>query len=412
MKTVGIISEYNPFHNGHKYHIEETKNKVNASGIISIMSGSFVQRGEFAMADKYSRAAACVSQNVDICFELPTLYALGSAREFARGAVAMLAALNVDYISFGAETDDISLFNYVADIIFDEPTEFKDKLKEFIKSGCSYPKARALALSSIFPSIPADFLSSPNNILGIEYLAAIRYFKADLKPIIIKRLGAGYNDTRLEQNSHMSSATGIRKGLSMGDDISTELPPSSYSQLEEYIKHPLVNIDGISDILAYRILSLKKELSEKGSISSPILDLDTELLNKLLGISLKKKLSFSETVSYLLSKNYTETRIKRTLFHLLLDINEELLMKARKEGYAYYANLLAVSKEKTKLLKALSQSAAIPVITKKADFKPCGIANDLWNLDIYATDFYSLIAHKISGLEVKPELSSTPVIIL
>ena len=212
MSNIGIIAEYNPFHNGHKYLVKNAIKETGADGVIALMSGNFIQQGAPAMADKYTRAEAAVRGGVDIVFELPVIYATASARDFANGAVAMLSSMkNVEYIAFGVEDMEQNMFFEIADILAKEPKEYKTLLNEYLSKGNSYPAASEKAIKKILGNSVGSVISRPNNILGISYLSALIKQKSHLQPIMIERCDSGYNSAELTGN--YASATAIRNAI-------------------------------------------------------------------------------------------------------------------------------------------------------------------------------------------------------
>ena len=210
-KVLGIVAEYNPFHNGHLYHIEQSKKITGANYTVAIMSGNFTQRGSTSLIDKWSKAEIAIQSGIDLVIELPVLYSISSAENFAEGAIKILESLKVvDYISFGAETEDIQILNKFAEVLCNEPKEYKTLLAHELKKGISFPKARENALLMYLNDIRkyANVLSSPNNILGIEYLKALRKFKSKVQPVSIPRYEAGYHD--LDFSGNIASSTAIR----------------------------------------------------------------------------------------------------------------------------------------------------------------------------------------------------------
>jgi len=237
MKVAGIIAEYNPFHNGHAYHIAETRRITGADYIIVVMSGDFVQRGEPAIVDKYARTRMALQNGADLVIELPTAYACGSAEYFATGAIRTLQALGVvDVVSFGCETQDVALLTILAELYLDEPAEFSADLQAKLRQGMTYPQARAAATEAYLLShncIPANIsedtsadmsedmiveqlhriLASPNTILGIEYIKAIRKYSAAMEPVVIPRLGQ-YHSEELIQTDKISARNNTLAGIS------------------------------------------------------------------------------------------------------------------------------------------------------------------------------------------------------
>jgi len=190
--VLAIIGEYNPFHNGHLYHLKESKEKTHTDYTIAIMSGNFVQRGNAAILDKWTRAKIAILNGVDLVIELPCIYSISSAENFAMGAIKILNSLKiVDSVSFGTEIDDITILEEFADILTDEPAEYKSLLSHELSKGISYPKARENALLMYLNDIRkyANILSSPNNILAIEYLKAMNLTNSEIFPVSIKRIG-------------------------------------------------------------------------------------------------------------------------------------------------------------------------------------------------------------------------------
>jgi predicted nucleotidyltransferase len=233
MKVVGLITEYNPFHNGHKYHIEEARRITGADYVVAVMSGDFVQRGVPAIIDKYSRTRMALNNGVDLVLELPVCYATGSAEYFAHGAVAVLNALGVvDYLCFGSEAGEIELLQKATELIYSAPASFDDLLKAYLKEGLNYPAARQKALEAVTGSLSPDnnrpddnnalikVFTEPNNILGIEYLKAIHDLSASMQPVTIRREVAHYHEatlTRIDTPSVISSATAIRSTINTID---------------------------------------------------------------------------------------------------------------------------------------------------------------------------------------------------
>ena len=230
-KVLGIIAEYNPFHNGHLYHINESKKAVNADYVVAIISGNFVQRGDTSLVDKWSKAEMAIKNGADLVIELPLLYSISSAENFAEGGIKMLNSFNiVDYISFGSELCDVNTLNEFADVLFHEPKEFVSVLNHELSKGFSYPKARENALLMYLNDIRkyANILSSPNNILAIEYLKALKKYKSSIVPVSINRNKVDYNSTEIVDG--FASATAIRK-IAMTNDVWSlrqAMPKSSF----------------------------------------------------------------------------------------------------------------------------------------------------------------------------------------
>ena len=239
-KVLGIISEYNPFHNGHLYHLEQSKKLSGCDYTVAVISGNFTQRGSTSLVDKWEKTRMALANGVDLVIELPVLYSISSAENFADGSIKILNSLGiVDTLSFGAETSDIAVLSKIADVLTVEPTEYKNILSHELKKGLSFPKARENALLMYLGDIRkySGVLSSPNNILGIEYLKALKKYKSNINPICIKRIESDYNSINFSNN--IASATAIRnlvKNKSF-DIIKDLVPESTYSILIDNVQN-------------------------------------------------------------------------------------------------------------------------------------------------------------------------------
>ena len=235
--VLGIVSEYNPFHNGHLHHLEMSKKITKTDFTIAVMSGNFVQRGDTSLIDKWAKTEMALKNGVDLVIELPTIYAISSAENFADGAVKILNSLGVvDYISFGSEIGEIDPMNSIAEILYNEPKEFSSLIKAQLRSGLSYPKAREIALAQFFGSSKkyTEILNNPNNILGVEYLKALKRQKSNIIPLTIKRDYSDYNSTNVKNG--IASATAIRTMVENKRSVKSVVPPESYEVLYNCIK--------------------------------------------------------------------------------------------------------------------------------------------------------------------------------
>ncbi len=399
MKTLAIIAEYNPFHNGHKYHLEASKSITGADYALTLMSGNFLQRGSVAIADKYTRGRMCAMSGIDLALELPFPYATGSAFDFAMGSVCILNKLNsVDYLCFGAETPELGLFEKVSDILINEPAAYSNMLKDYLSSGMSYPAARQKALVEYTKdSSIEEFVSSPNNILGIEYVCALKRTNSRIKPIPVLRKTAGYHDTTLYGN--ISSATAIRESIFGSkifswDIISKDIPVSTISILQEGYKNILpVSNDCLTPFLQAALLSNYNY--------EEYCDITKELSNKLSGLA--KSITYEEAISMLKTKDITASRISRSIIHMILGYTEAMRNTFSTSGYALYANILALKKNSSSLLKEIGDMADIPLINKKADFEKLiskheinhSAANRMWDLDTKATELYNCLVYNL-----------------
>lgn len=405
MKVVGIITEYNPFHNGHKYQIENLKKRTGADYCIVVMSGNFLQRGVPALCSKYDRARMALSCGVDLVLELPTLWATSSAELFAKGGVSVLANTGVvTHLGFGAETDDLELLRTVSSILKEEPSEYTTALRDALRQGEAFPVARAKALCSVLNGYSdiylEEVLSSPNNILALEYLKAL---PEHITPVLVQRKGAGYHDTSMD--TELPSASAIREALfstkpdtSAGnvsvDMLATAMPEKAYEVLQGCIaQNALINTADLSEILGYRLLSLSRE-------ELPVFADCSEELANTISNRLSNYQGFDTFCQELKSKNYTYTRISRTLLHILLNIKEKDIEIGRQAGYAPYLRVLGFRKESSELLSAIKKEAQTPLITKVADYTSYfdNHTNPLMELDLYASALYQQILTTRKGV--------------
>ena len=388
MKTIGIIAEYNPFHNGHKYQIEMIKKQTLAENIVIVMSGDFVQRGTPAFTDKYLRTQMALSCGADFVFELPVCFSCASAEYFAGAAISLLTSLGfVDGLCFGAECEDISILKKTAEILSTPSEEFEKKVHTLVSQGSSYPKAREQALRQSCPELFHDsssFFSSPNNILAIEYLKALSLNDSPLEPVLVKRAGSGYHETELKEDTFFASASAIRshfyseKYADALASVSNYVPEPVRKILEENPHRCPVHADDFSALLYYRLLKLAGE-------DLDILDMSEDIYHRIQKTR-KHYENISSFTEELKTKQYTYSRISRILFHLLLDIKSPLPARVP------YARLLGFRREKSSLLRRIKK---IPLITKPADgFKQLSAdktACALYEKDIFAANLYRQI---------------------
>lgn len=414
MKTVGIIAEYNPFHNGHKYLTDTAKAITGADTVISIMSGNFVQRGAPAVCNKYLRTEMALKSGQDIIFELPTLYSLGSAEVFASGAVKLFCALNsVDYLCFGSECGDLNLLSECASAIdeYTKTEEFKAKLSSLIKSGIPYSSAFSSAVKERL-GVKTDILSSPNNLLAVEYLRALNTAKKSgkynhiPKPITIKRSGAAYSDTEL---SDMPSATAIRSFLingnfnaEAGNNALGNSVPACISDmfLNSYGKSIPISEDDFSDILYLKINSL----SDDGLLSIP--DINTDLLHKPINLK-GKKIQITDLIANLKSKCFTYSGISRSLFKIVLEPFYSAAFFNSQERVPYI-RLLGFRKTASDFLRNIRGSETCSVITKPSDGD---LSDPSYALDIYAANLYEQICSNKYKTGFSEELKTGPVML-
>ncbi len=375
MKVVGLVTEYNPFHNGHLYHLEASKKETQSDCSIAVMSGHFLQRGEPAIVDKWSRAKVAVESGVDLVIEIPTLYACSSAEYFAYGSVYLLNALGiVDHICFGSEDGKLETIDEITDKLLSPSKEFQDDLKKFLRNGHSFPRARSLALNM-------DFEFKANNILGIEYIKALKTLKSPITPATIKRIHSDYLDENLKGT--IASATAIRKHASNLEDIKSFVPTATY----DIMKHHHVYKEDLIDLLLYKIrTSTLQQMRE-------IHDVSEGLEHKIKKVA-ERVSSYDELLSGIVSKRFTKTRVQRILVKLLLNIRKDDFI----ENHPRYIRILAFNDNGKTLIKRMKKTCTLPIITNINKIQLDDDAKEMLNLDITATNIYKLLTpDKIGG---------------
>lgn len=407
MKTVGLITEYNPFHNGHAYHIEKAKMLTGADRVIVVMSGDFVQRGAPAVMPKHLRTESALLSGASLIIELPVCFATGSAEYFAQGSISLLNQLGcIDSICFGSECGDLHLLKEIAQILADEPIEYQTALKQALKEGASFPAARQEALN-IYSDKYSEILASPNNILGIEYLKALAKIHSKMEPFTIKRIGAGYHD--MDIDGQFSSATAIRSDIYQLADVNssseslplthiqTQVPSSCHELMKKnYQTRYPVKADDFSLLLKAKLLS-----ETAGSLSH-YLDMSPELANRILRLR-NDYLSFEQFCDLLKTKELTRSRISRSFIHVLLRITNDWLTAIK--APAPYARILGFRRDHADLLGILKRTSGIPLITSPARAVLADTAYQMLELDIYASDLYESVITDLHGTPFHNELT-------
>lgn len=380
MKICACVAEYNPLHLGHLKHIDYMKSVLQAEKLVVIMSGDFTQRGEPAVMNKYKRARQAIIAGADVVIELPAVFATGNAETFARGAINLLCDLNVaDAICFGAETADKDKFVKLATAMNDESKEFKKALKANLADGVSLAKAKFNALKASGASdLDESLISSPNNILGLEYVKALLKRESSLEIYPLKREGADHNDVTFKKG--VTSATSIRSVIRAAQfkRLKKSLPPFVYGELNDYP-------------FAFDKLIMASVLSASPEKLAEIADCTEGLENRIKALS-KDNRTVDALVEKVSTKRYPSTRVRRILLANFLGIKAEFVKECLNSKL--YAKLLAVNSDSKDVISMLSAKSAIPVLTRKSDcdalkktaaecFKIDALANDLYNL---ATD--------------------------
>ena len=389
-KVLGIVSEYNPFHNGHLYHLEQSKKMTGSTYTVAIMSGNFTQRGSTSLIDKWSKAEAAIHSGIDLVIELPVLYATSSAENFAEGAIKILDSLKVvDYLSFGAETSDIEILEKFADVLYREPREYKTILSHELGKGLSYPKARENALMMYLNNIRkyVNVLSSPNNILGIEYLKALKKCKSNIQPISIARYESGYND--IGYSGNIASATAIRNIIKNGgfDILRRLIPSTSYSILVQNIKQGHI-IPDLSVFEKEIIYSLRKmDVSEIAELPDVSEGLEFAIKNAANSCN-----SIIELLNIVKSKRYTSTRIQRILLYSLLGISKKDMALSKK--VTPYIRVLGLNNRGRFLISEIAKAnPKLEIITSVKRFVDQNSNKNLklmLDKDIWATNVYTI----------------------
>ena len=397
MKVCGIVSEYNPFHNGHKFHIDKTREITGSEVFIAVISGNFMQRGEPAFIDKWNRTKIALSSGIDLVLELPVLYSLSSAEIFAYGAVSLLNSLNsVDYISFGSESGDIDSLLKIAKILSYETEDYKIKLKEGLNKGLPFHKSREIAIGTSIDDSLLNQISNPNNILGIEYIKSLLRLDSNITPVTIKRIGSGYNQQDIADD--YSSAAAIRKVLENNEDISLvkgSMPNNAYEILKQLLDGGY-NISDKEKMLPFIRYKLYMNQHGINNIPEVIEGLDKKILKEI------EKTSLNELILSVKSKRYTYTRIARILTQYFIGFEGYDISNLRKSPCPY-ARILGANENGRRLIRHIKGKAVIPILNKLPN-----ILNPVLDLEVKSTKAYSLINNNISP---KDDYLKKPIII-
>lgn len=401
-KILGIITEYNPFHNGHLYHLKKSKKQTNCQYSICVMSGNFTQRGSTSIIDKWSKAKMAIQNGVDLVIELPTLYAISSAENFAYGAIKVLDSLNiVTDISFGTESNNINLLDNISHLLLTEPEEFKALLNEELGKGVSFPKAREIACTKYLQknspeniSLYNNILSSPNNILGIEYLKALKKLNSKITPHIINRIESDHNSIDIKNNIVSSSA--IRNIISKNQNLEilkNLMPENSYNILIENFEsgHIVTDISGFEKEIIYSLRQMStQDISKLADVKEGL-----EYKIKDAANSCNNLDTFFDIVK---SKRFTHTRLQRILLYSLLNITKEDMLLSKK--ITPYIHVLGLNSNGRNLLSQISKTnPELRIITSVKKFENTCIDLNLKHIlekDILATNIYTLAYTKNS----------------
>lgn len=422
MKTAGIIAEYNPFHNGHKYQIEQIREEAGADFVVAAMSGDFVQRGAPAVMDKHTRAKSALLSGADLVLELPVTAACASAEYFAAAAVELLGKTGiVDIICYGCETENKELMDALVLALNEEADCFSHMVCDALKKGYSYPKARQEALCEFLPAWDdeeiADFLSSPNNILALEYEKAIacwnKTYSHKLCGYPVLRVGEGYYST--DVRAEFISATAIRKKafdtpapFLLYATLHSRMPYASLSALvNAKRRNQLADMDAFSSALFLQLLSKQETGYEEFADCSP--SLSGKIQNNLW-----QYLGFYPFATLLNSKELTYSRVCRVLLHILLGITNEDYERIKNGEGISYLRMLGFKKQASPLLSSIHKKASVPLVSKVADAEKILDETAMKQLDkdLYAAELYrgiiSAQCHEVLSNEYTTEIVIVP----
>ena len=383
MRVSAVIAEYNIFHNGHKFLAEKMHESSDA--VIALMSGSFVQRGDAAIADKWQRAESALLNGVDLVIELPAVYAVNTAQRFAYGGVNIINSLGmVDELHFGSEVGNTDALLKAAQLLKNEPPEVSEKIKKYTSEGMNYPSAREKAYGGL---IDGGILSSPNNILALEYIIALKQLKSGIIPVAAKRTGAGHHDEKT--NGKFASAAAIRNMILNGRDYSEYVPIGA----EYKLPYKLSQLDSA---LIYKLRTMS--IDELRQIN----DVNEGLENRIKRLCMEYS-SIDELAEGIKTKRYTRTRINRVLISALLEFTKGLCASEPS-----YIRVLGMNTTGMKLLSEIKKCCKYPIVTKTADFDR---ENPMFQAEIRATDAFSLCAPQNGLKKGGRDFTTSPVIV-
>lgn len=377
MSLIGIVCEYNPFHNGHKYLIDAVKGEGDT--VVAVMSGNFVQRAEPAVFPKEHRAKAALLSGVDIVVELPFLYAVSSAEIFGNAAVNILNSLGCDKLAFGSESGDITELQTAADILSGE--SFYEKIKDFLSEGMSYPSARQCVYNMYGGTLD---ISSPNNILALEYLKALKILNSDIVPVAVKRVGAGYNDNGAENG--FASATYVRACIAENKSFADYVPPEAAKIYEaavsswEYVSYEKYNT-------AFLTLLRSKALPAGDTDFSNMAYMAEGLENRIIS-AVKASTDIKALYDTVKTKRFTHSRIRRAVLSAGFGINSTDIKIP-----VPYIRLLGFNKSAEKVLGTAAKNSTIPFAVNYKDIAKIDTpdSNRVFALENASTDFYNMI---------------------
>ena len=414
MKAVGLVTEYNPFHNGHLYHLNKAMELTGADISVAVMSGDFVQRGEPAVLDKYTRTSMALNSGVNLVVELPVNYAVSSAESFAAGALKVLDYIKADSIAFGSESGDIERLSKLAHILCDNEDTLYKEISKYTANGISYAAARQKVVEKLTDKDTAAMLTSSNNILAVEYLKAIIKNKYAIKPYTIKRQGDSYNDTDIR--SEYASATALRENLK-ADNISEYIPVKAGLILSSNTNY--IYPDDITEVLFTRLLDIifasnydknvfienvmqypdvSKEIA--GRLYKSAMDMITRTVPQRSESKDNGLFSFGSLCEHIKTKEVPLSRIKRALVRITLGLDKKHM---KKYSNAPYIRVLGFDKKGQEYLSYIRKTVEVPLITKTADYK------EILLDDIHAANIYNMIVAGKYGVKELGDFVRGPV---
>lgn len=414
MKAVGLVTEYNPFHNGHLYHLNKAMELTGADISVAVMSGDFVQRGEPAVLDKYTRASMALNSGVNLVVELPVNYAVSSAESFAAGALKVLDYIKADSIAFGSESGDIERLSKLAHILCDNEDVLYKEISKYTANGISYAAARQKVVEKLMDKDTAAMLTSSNNILAVEYLKAIIKNNYAIKPYTVQRQGDAYNDTDIR--SDYASATALRGNLKT-DNISKYIPVKAGLILSSNTNY--IYPDDITEALFTRLLDIlfasnydknvfienvmqypdvSKEIA--GRLCKSAMDMITRTVPQWAGSKYDGAFSFGSLCEHIKTKEVTLSRIKRALIRIMLGLDNKHM---EKYDNSPYIRVLGFDKKGQEYLSYIRKKVEVPLITKTADYK------DVLLDDIHAANFYNMIVAGKYGVKELGDYVKSPI---
>jgi len=417
MKIIGIITEYNPFHNGHLYHLFKAKEMTGADYVVAVMSGNFLQRGEPAIINKWSRAKMAINAGVDLVIELPFVFSTQDANGFAFGAIKLLDSLQIiDYLCFGCETNNLDILYSISNFLHVEPQKYKELIVQNSKNGYPFPNSRSRALceyhstfgidglKKISPLELSKLLKYPNNILALEYIKHLLSLSSKIKPVAIKRRGASYHQKSIKGN--ISSATSIRNEILnklsspktghfiLNDKIKSTIPSSGFSVLKMELKEGRgpITLDSYRQFILATLRRMS--LEDISCIHGVIEGLENRIKKAAL-----RSCTIEKLIKTIKTRRYTRTKIQRIILHIMLNLSKENI-KTFNECGPLFARILGFSKKGKILLRAIKRNSSVPSINKMSNYlrqtlieRDTNIRSRLLkmiNYDILATDIYVL----------------------